>query len=75
MARRKDVFFVSLWRDGDGLVPTADWRGSVEHVHSRRRLYFRELIDLVAFLAGYMNAAAGENGSHAVRDSSGPPEP
>ena len=57
-ARRKDVFLVNLWREGDGhKLPSADWRGSVEHVHSRRRLYFTDLIDLVTFLVGYTKTA------------------
>ena len=66
MGRRKDVFLVNLWREGDGQGQprAADWRGSVEHVHSRRRLYFTDLIDLVTFLAGYTHAGEVENGEH-----------
>jgi hypothetical protein len=66
MGRRKDVFLVNLWRDGGGYdqPAAADWRGSVEHVHSRRRLYFTDLIELVAFLAGYTNTGELENGKH-----------
>ena len=65
MGRRKDVFLVSLWHEGAGhdQPRAADWRGSVEHVHSRRRLYFTDLIDLVTFLAGYTNADELENGT------------
>jgi len=47
-----------------GQPRAADWRGSVEHVHSRRRLYFTDLIDLVTFLAGYTHAGEVENGEH-----------
>jgi hypothetical protein len=66
MARRKDVFLVTVWRDGDvqDQPRAADWRGSVEHIHSRRRRYFTDLVELVAFLAGYTNTGELENGSH-----------
>ena len=62
MGRRKDVFLVNVWRDGGalGYARDAEWRGSVEHIHTRRRLYFTDLIDLVAFLAAYTHAAPEE---------------
>jgi len=65
MGRRKDVFLVTVWREGEGQgQPRAtDWRGSIEHVHSRRRRYFTDLVDLVAFLAGYTNTGELENGN------------
>lgn len=55
MGRRKDVFLLNLWREGEDSerARIADWRASIEHVQTRRRLYFTELIDLVTFLAGY----------------------
>jgi len=66
VGRRKDVFLVNLWREGDchDRPRAADWRGSVEHVHSRRRLYFTDLIDLVTFLAGYTQTGELESGKH-----------
>ena len=66
MGRRKDVFLVNLWREGagQGQPRAADWRGSVEHVQSRRRLYFTDLIELVTFLTGYTNAAHVESDEH-----------
>ena len=62
MARRKDVFLVNVWWDGGstGYSRDAEWRGSVEHIHTRRRLYFTDLVELVAFLAAYTNAAPDE---------------
>lgn len=59
MARRKDVFLVNVWRDGEslGYAHAGAWRGSVEHVHTRRRLYFTDLVDLVTFLTAYTSAA------------------
>jgi len=70
VTRRKDVFLVSLWREGDvhGALPAAHWRGSVEHVSSRRRLYFADLIELVAFLAGYTHTAPRESGAREEPD-------
>lgn len=64
MGRRKDVFLVNLWRDGEShdQPRLTDWRGSIEHVHSRRRMYFTDLVELVTFLNGYTNAVELENG-------------
>jgi hypothetical protein len=66
MKRRKDVFLVNLWREAEehDRPPAADWRGSVEHVRSSRRLYFTDLIELVAFLAGYTSAGELESGKN-----------
>lgn len=59
MARRKDVLLINVWRDG-----LADWRGSIEHMRTKRRRYFTDLIDIVAFLADYTNAADTEERRH-----------
>ena len=68
MARRKDAFLVNLWfePDGTGEPRGADWRGSVEHLTTRRRLYFTDVVQLVTFLAGYTaqpNAEDGDQGA------------
>ena len=50
--RGKDSFLVTLWTDGsytDGGV-AAGWRGSVEHLATRRRLYFSAPSELIGFL-------------------------
>ncbi len=62
MSRRKDAFLVNLWRElGRDDPGHADWRGSVEHLASRRRLYFTGITDLVAFLSEYTrDATVGE---------------
>jgi hypothetical protein len=63
MARRKDAFLVNLWRelrrDESG---HAEWRGSVEHLASRRRLYFTGITDLVTFLSDYTRDATAREG-------------
>lgn len=55
MARFKDAFLVNLWFEttSDGDAAGSGWRGSVEHLASRRRLYFTALGDLVSFLSNY----------------------
>lgn len=53
-ARRKATFLVRLWFEPTGEVLPEHhngWRGSVEHLDSRRCLYFTHVTDLVAFLA------------------------
>jgi hypothetical protein len=55
MSSRKQAFLVKLWVAGEGTedrtppVPGGA-RGSVEHLESKRRLYFSEMTQLVAFL-------------------------
>ena len=56
MFRRKQTFLITLWVENDerdGARET-DWRASVEHLGTRRRLYFREMGDLVGFLSGWL---------------------
>jgi hypothetical protein len=52
MTRRKDAFVLNLWFDGDD-QPEAQtqWRGSIEHLSTSERLYFREVSELVNFLS------------------------
>ncbi len=53
MSRRKYAFLVNLWFEAeDEEAPGARrWRGSVERLSTRQRLYFNDLTELVAFLA------------------------
>lgn len=47
----KASFLVTIWSEaaeGDAELPL--WRGSVEHLASRRRLYFSSPNDLIGFL-------------------------
>jgi hypothetical protein len=53
MNRRKDAFLVNLWVESEEgqTLGNPRWRGSVEHLATRRRLYFNDLTELVAILA------------------------
>jgi hypothetical protein len=53
MIRRKYAFIVKLWFEAaDEETPDSrGWRGSVENLGTRRRLYFSEIAELVNFLA------------------------
>jgi hypothetical protein len=55
MSSRKQAFLVKLWVTDEGTTDAASpvpggARGSVEHLESKRRLYFSEIAQLVAFL-------------------------
>lgn len=64
MARHKDAFLVNLWFEPNapGERRADGWRGSVEHLSTRRRLYFSDIIELVTFLAGYTVKPSAEDG-------------
>jgi hypothetical protein len=47
--RPHHLFIVRLWRES-GRTSPGQWRGSVEHVPSGRRLYFVSLSDLADFI-------------------------
>lgn len=51
--RNEQLFLVRFWREHD-----AAWRGYVEHVASKQRVYFSELSDLNEFLRSRL---AGHN--------------
>jgi hypothetical protein len=56
MSGRRQAFLVKIWVDGDGESPAtltvgSRARGSVEHLESKRRLYFSEMAQLIEFLA------------------------
>jgi len=49
---RKHAFLVSLWvESAQAEASEAGWRGSIEHLRTRRRRYFRDMTELVRFLA------------------------
>jgi hypothetical protein len=51
---RKHAFLVSVWVEtvaGESLEPA--WRGSIEHLKTRRRRYFRDTTELVRVLADW----------------------
>jgi len=47
--RPEHLFVVRMWREADA-APEDEWRGSVEHIGSRTRLYFAGLDTLRAFI-------------------------
>lgn len=47
--RDEQLFLVRLWHDGSERR-AGDWRGYVEHVTSKQRMYFSDLSDLNDFL-------------------------
>jgi len=47
--REEQLFVVRLWHEGSERR-AADWRGYVEHVTSKQRMYFSDLADLNDFL-------------------------
>jgi len=57
MSGRRQAFLVKLWvddgaSDAHATPPTGvSARGSVEHLESKRRLYFSEMAQLIEFLA------------------------
>lgn len=52
---RTASFIVRIWREG-GEAPGAlgDWRGSIEHVHSGQRAFFRDLAAIVQFMRPHL---------------------
>lgn len=54
--RGKDSFLVTLWTDADDARSAAafSWRGSVEHLATKRRLYFSDPNELIVFLTRHL---------------------
>lgn len=63
--RSVHAFVVKVWLEGREIAgATPEWRGRVDHVQSGRRIYFRDLGELLGFvqqfLAGPASAPPGE---------------
>jgi hypothetical protein len=60
--RRKYTFLVNLWLEPGrgGSAADGDWRGSVEHLASGRRLYFNHIASLVGFLTNWLGRRDAE---------------
>lgn len=74
--RGKDSFLVTLWTDADdaGSVAAFSWRGSVEHLATKRRLYFSDPNELILFLTRHLvgvHASSSEDEDSAARNASG----
>jgi hypothetical protein len=50
--RTEHAFLVRTWREagGSSAHASAEWRGSVEHLATKERRYFRDFADLCAFI-------------------------
>jgi len=55
----KDLFLVTLWTEprNGGTRAAPAWRGSVEHLFTKRRLYFSDPSELIGFLGSHMQKA------------------
>jgi|tagenome__1003787_1003787.scaffolds.fasta_scaffold20699335_1 hypothetical protein len=53
---RTNAFIVRVWCESNpGGTPPSDWRGSIEHVESGRRVYFRDAALVAAFIQPYID--------------------
>ena len=56
--RPQQLFLVRIWQEPSANA-SAGWRGSVEHVPSRQRMYFKSLRDLDDFILLHIQSLAG----------------
>jgi len=48
-------FIVRIWRErGEGLAVCQEWRGSIEHVQTGRRTFFRDLSAIASFMKPHL---------------------
>jgi hypothetical protein len=59
---RSAAFIVRVWCEcGDELAAgVRDWRGSIEHVESGERVFFRELASVNDFMSSHLKALGVE---------------
>ncbi len=64
MSLRQDdtaAFILRVWCESNrGGMPPMDWRGSIEHIPSGRRLCFRDTADIAAFVRPYIESLLGD---------------
>jgi hypothetical protein len=51
---RQHLFVVRLWWEPDETGSFGEWRGSVEHVATREKRYFREPQNLCEFVSSHL---------------------
>lgn len=56
--RPQHLFLVRIWQEPSASA-SAGWRGSVEHVPSQQRMYFKSLRDLDDFILLHIQSLAG----------------
>lgn len=54
MSQRKHAFVVHLWFDDENGDTNRNWRGSIEALPTRQRLYFSEIGELIGFLTSWI---------------------
>ncbi len=54
------AFLVRTWCETGETNASAQWRGSVEHLPTKKRLYFRDFADLCAFIRVQQQAEKAE---------------
>jgi hypothetical protein len=54
--RTEHAFLVRTWREAGDARTNAEWRGSVEHLSTKQRRYFRDFADLCAFIVTHQLA-------------------
>ena len=59
--RREHAFLVRMWCESGNAGRRAEWRGSVEHLVTKQRRYFRDLADLTAFILTHQLTDDGKN--------------
>lgn len=58
-------FIVRIWRETGGNPSTAnEWRGSIEHVTSKRRRYFRDLGAIAKFMKPHLHELGIDSASN-----------
>ncbi|MFQ6057382.1 MAG: hypothetical protein ACE5MB_00680 [Anaerolineae bacterium] len=56
-------FFIRFWQEPrEKRGETPEWRGSIEHVQSRKKRYFRDIKTLIAFIQEVMGSADSSSG-------------
>lgn len=48
-------FVIRLWREPGGEETPSQWRGSVEHTETKKKIYFRELTTLLEFIEHFLD--------------------
>jgi hypothetical protein len=52
-------FVIRMWRErAGGAQKQNEWRGWIEHVQSHKRVFFRNKVDIITFINGYLNGSS-----------------
>jgi hypothetical protein len=64
--RFEHTFLVRTWCESRDATARAEWRGSVEHLATKERRYFRDFADLCAFILTHQLTGNPENSMRAI---------